>query len=171
MCIAVSFLLKADYNFISCFTHLLMCWWTLVCCCVLVIEYHVCMNVDVQISLWVPNLNKMDIHCYKTVYVPPPQFICWRLSLRCNSVEAKWEVFRWWEYCACIRIDGLIKRTVWSRGGQRSLLCPTLGHIMTRSEGPCGSWPLSSTSQIPRLWGKHYFLNKLSSLRYSIIAT
>lgn len=102
---------------------------------------------------------------------PPPKFICWRLSLQCNNVEAEWEVFRWWEHCACIRIDGLIKRTVWSRGGQKSLLCPTLGHIMTRSEGPCGSWPLSSTSQIPRLWGKHYFLNKLSSLRYSIIAT
>lgn len=56
-------------------------------------------------------------------------------------------------------------------GRDISFLCPSLGYVRMQSECPHNPWPLSWSSQIPRLRDRHYFLVKLSSLRHSIIVT
>lgn len=91
----------------------------------------------------------MNIHCYKSVYVPPNSYVGDSVSnvtvYRSNRKHLDDENIG--------LLYGLmaLSKELSGVGEGRDLSCPTLGHLMTRSEGPCGPWPLSLTSQIPRL--------------------
>lgn len=127
MCIRIPFLFKAEYDHIPRFTYLLIYWWTLGYFCVLAIGYNVPMNMEVQTFPWALTPTMVI-----SLYVPLPQFTCWKLRLQCDIVEG---TFRWWEHCTHMRIKGLIKRSVVSGRGQRGLSFVLLsGYVRMQSK-------------------------------------